>query len=104
MQQLNTFKEVASALREAEGKRVSGEIQQTVEVWHDTRMSPVGVCAVGAIAYVSGMPVDHVWSKYVLKDTWPILALEVTSPEDGDLDDLCEVISILYEDYAWTWP
>lgn len=104
MRQLTTFKDVAAALREAEDMRLQGVIQETTDVWHDTGMSPMGVCAAGAISYVCGMTVGGTWTSYAFENIWPIWLKEVVHPVSGASCDLLSVLSELHDSQEWPWP
>ena len=79
---MNTFGEVAAALREAEEKLVAGDLQRVEDSWIDPETEPVGVCAIGGIAIVSGMEVA-ITNSLELIGTWPILNKSVPNPATG---------------------
>lgn len=96
MKQLNTFKDVAAALREAEAMRSRGEIQKITATWEDSDMSPRGVCAMGGITLVAGMHGDDMYSGN-MRCQWPILDRVVEHPKKrpGEYYTLLTVISQL---------
>lgn len=89
---LNTFKDVAAALREAEKRRVAGDLKRVEDSWIDPETEPVGVCAIGGIAIVSGMEVA-ITNALELIGTWPILNKSVPNPETGGTSRLLSAIS-----------
>lgn len=102
MLELNTFKEVADALREAEEMRVAGKYKRIGYTWVDEDTSPIGVCAAGGIALVAGMEPGKVWSAN-LERKWPIMLRNVTNPVTSAETDLLTVISQLNESPSVSW-
>lgn len=102
MKQLNTFKDVAAALREAEGMRERGEVQKVVLSYRSPDIEPVGVCACGGVALVSGFDTSLPWHDDTLPAAFPIMEREVVDPSDHTTDTLQNVMSWL--NLSWTWP
>ena len=103
MRGLNTFGDVAVALREAEDLRRAGELRSVTWTWVQQGTVPPGACAVGGIALVAGAVNDkEEVTVDTLRSSLPILDSRVINPMFGSAMSLLSAMSMM-NTQGWSW-